>query len=150
LQITDVRRGGIATNARGLTLLSEQVRTVLGHLILLIAVLLSAVWWHGKCNPTDRTKGHRVKFTIVIGETEKHRIEYNFNQFIGSLVVKVNEQPVKKSLRLVNEPLLEIHVIAVGKNEKHEIRIEKERKQLLGHRNRVFVDNRLFKVVDNN
>lgn len=91
-----------------------------------------------------------MKFTIEIGENEKHRIEYHFNQLFGRLVVKVNEQPVQKSLRLVNEPLLEIYVFAVGQYEKQEVRIEKERRQLLGHRNRVFVNNRLIKVVDGN
>lgn len=92
----------------------------------------------------------RMKFTIEIGESEKHRIEYNFNQLIGRLVVKVNEQPVKKSFRLVNEPILEIHVFVVGQYEKQEVRIEQQRKQLFGHRNRVFVNNRLVKVVENN
>lgn len=91
-----------------------------------------------------------MKFTIEIGDAEKHRIEYNFNQLFGRLVVKVNEQAIKKSVRLVNEPILEIHVFAVGQFEKHEVRIEKERRQLFGHRNRVFVNNRLVKVVDHN
>ena len=91
-----------------------------------------------------------MKFTIEIGDNEKHRIEYNFNQLIGQLVVKVDERPVRKSLRLVNEPILEIHVFEVGGQEKYTIRIEKQRKQLFGHRNRVFVNNRLFKVVENN
>jgi len=91
-----------------------------------------------------------MKFTIEVGETERHRIEYNFNQLTGCLVVKVDEQPVKRSVRLLNEPILEIHVFVVGQYEKKEVRIEQERKQLFGHRNRVFVDNRLVKVLGNN
>jgi hypothetical protein len=91
-----------------------------------------------------------MKFTIEIGEIEKNRIEYNFNQLIGRLVVRVNEQPVKKAFRLVNEPVLEIHVFVVGQNERQEVRIEQERKQLFGHRNRVFVNNRLVKVFEGN
>lgn len=91
-----------------------------------------------------------MKFTIEIGENEKHRIEYNFNQLIGRLVVTVDEQPVKKSVRLLNEPILEVHVFVVGQYEQQEVRIEQERKQLFGHRNRVFVNNRLVKVLDNN
>jgi hypothetical protein len=91
-----------------------------------------------------------MKFTLEIGDAEKHRIEYHFNQLIGRLVVKVNERPVKKSVRLVNEPILEIHVFVVGQHERQEVRIEQERKQLFGHRNRVFVNNRLVKVVDDN
>jgi hypothetical protein len=87
-----------------------------------------------------------VKFAIEIGEAEKHRLEYNFNQLLGSLVIKVNETPVKRSLRLLNEPMLEVHAFVVGEHEKSSVRIEKERKQLLGGRHRLFVNNRLVKV----
>jgi hypothetical protein len=87
-----------------------------------------------------------VKFAIEIGETEKHRLEYHFNQLLGSLVIKVNEKPIKKSLRLVNEPVLEIHAFVVGNQEKSDVRIEKERKPLLGCKNRLYVNNRLVKV----
>jgi len=87
-----------------------------------------------------------VKFAIEIGDTEKHRLEYHFNQLLGSLVIKVNERPVKKALRLVNEPLLEVHDFVVGDQEKSSVRIEKERMPLVGCRNRLFVNNRLVKV----
>ena len=89
-----------------------------------------------------------VKFSIVIGENEKHRLEYQFNQLMGSLVIKVNEQQIKKSVRLFNEPILEVYVVVVGNSEKSTVRIEKERKPLLGHRNRLYVNNRLLKVYD--
>jgi hypothetical protein len=89
-----------------------------------------------------------VKFAIEIGDAEKHRLEYNFNQLLGSLVIKVNEKAIKKSIRLVNEPLLEVYAFAVGDNEKSEVRIEKERKALLGCRNRLYVNNRLVKVFN--
>jgi len=87
-----------------------------------------------------------VKFVIEIGDAEKHRLEYNFNQLLGSLVIKVNEKAIKKSVRLVNEPILEVHAFVVGDQEKSEVRIEKERKQLLGCKNRLYVNNRLVKV----
>ena len=89
-----------------------------------------------------------MKFTIEIGESEKHRLEYNFNQLTGNLLVKINERPVKKSRRLINEPVLEILVFEVGENERSTVRIEKERKQLLGSRNRLYVNNRLLKVYE--
>jgi len=89
-----------------------------------------------------------VKFAIEIGDTEKHRLEYNFNQLLGSLVIKVNEKPIKKSLRLINEPLLEVHAFVVGEQEKSSVRIEKERKQLIGSKSRLYVNNRLVKVFN--
>jgi hypothetical protein len=89
-----------------------------------------------------------VKFAIEIGDTEKHRLEYNFNQLLGRLVIKVNEKPVKQSVRWLNEPILEVFAFPVGDHEKAEVRIEKERKPLLGCRNRLYVNNRLVRVFD--
>ena len=91
-----------------------------------------------------------MKFVIEIGDTEKHRLEYNFNQLLGSLVIKVNETAIKKSVRLINEPVLEIYAFVVGEHEKSDVRIEKERKPLLGCKNRVYVNNRLVKVFSGN
>jgi hypothetical protein len=87
-----------------------------------------------------------VKFAIEIGETEKHRLEYHFNQLLGSLVIKVNEKPIKKSVRLLNEPVLEVHDFVVGDQEKSSVRIEKERKALIGCKNRLYINNRLVRV----
>ena len=87
-----------------------------------------------------------MKFAVEIGENERNRLGYHFNQLLGSLLIKVNNRPIKKSLRLFNEPVLEVHVVVLGKNEKSTVRIEKERKPLLGHRNRLYVNNRLVKV----
>jgi len=87
-----------------------------------------------------------MKFSIEIGENERNRLDYHFNQLLGSLLIKVNDRPIKKALRLLNEPVLEVHVVVVGKNEKSTVRIEKERKPLLGHRNRLYVNNRLLRV----
>jgi len=87
-----------------------------------------------------------VKFAIEIGDAEKHRLEYNFNQLLGSLVIKVNEKPIKQSVRLINEPVLEVHAFMVGDHEKSNVRIEKERLPLLGCKNRLYVNNRLVRV----
>jgi len=89
-----------------------------------------------------------MRFSIEIGREEKHHIEYHFNQFIGRLVLKVDQRPVMTLLRLVNEPIHEVFEFVVGQYERQEVRIEKQRKPLLGHRNRVFVNNRLVKVVN--
>ena len=96
----------------------------------------------------ENERAKLVRFAIEIGQTEKHRLEYNFNQLFGSLVIKVNEKPVKTAVRWVNEPIVEVHVFVVGKHEISEVRIEKERKPLLGHRNRLYVNNRLLKVYE--
>jgi hypothetical protein len=105
--------------------------------------------WHNPCAAGINAVYERewsVKFAIEIGDTEKHRLEYNFNQLLGSMVIKVNDLPIKRSVRLINEPVLEVHAFMVGNQEKSQIRIEKERKPLLGCKNRLYVNNRLVKV----
>lgn len=95
-----------------------------------------------------RRKGNDVKFSIEVGETEKHQVEYQFNQLIGSLVIKVDGKPIKELVRLINEPISEVHVMVVGQREQATVRIEKERKPLMGSRNRLYVNNRLLKVYE--
>ena len=90
-----------------------------------------------------------MRFCIEFGEKEKYRLEYNFNQLFGRLMIKVNGRPIKVTYRFVNEPVKEVHVFEIGRFEKSEVRIEKQRRQLFGHLNRVFVNNRLVKVVGN-
>ena len=89
-----------------------------------------------------------MRFVAEVGEVEKNRLEYNFNQLFGRLEIKVNEQAIKKSVRLVNEPILEVYAFTVGEHERSDVRIEKERKPLLGCRNRLYVNNRLVRVFD--
>ena len=86
-----------------------------------------------------------MKFVIEIGEAEKHVIEYEFNQLFGRLTIKVNNQAIKRKIRLFSEPIQETHFFVIDQRERLSIRIEKERKLLYGQVNRVFVNNRLFK-----
>ena len=98
----------------------------------------------------SRNKSYRMKFTLEVGEVEKHRIEFNYNQLAGSLLIKVDMQPVCKSVRLLNEPVHEVYRFMVGQMVKTEVRIEKWRKQLFGYRNCVYVDDRLLQVFEGN
>ena len=89
-----------------------------------------------------------MKFAIEFGGLERHRLEYYFNQLLGRLSIKINEQSVTQSLRLVNEPEFEVYEFEVGDREKSTVRIEKVRKPLIGHINRLYVNNRLLKVFE--
>ena len=89
-----------------------------------------------------------MKFKIEVGEIEKHLVEFNHNQLIGSLAIKVDQQTIFHTTRLLNEPVEEVYQFVVGQMEKTEVRIEKIRKQLFGHRNNVYVGRRLTKVYD--
>jgi hypothetical protein len=89
-----------------------------------------------------------MKFNLEVGEVEKHVVEFNFDQLLGQLVIKINKKEVKRSVRLFNEPLKETHTLQVGDGEHVIVRIEKERKQLFGQKCRVFLNDRLYKYYE--
>src|SRR6266498_4400709 len=89
-----------------------------------------------------------MKFNLEIGEAEKHVVEFNFDQLLGQLVIKVNKQEIKRSVRLFNEPLKETHTLTVGDGEGVIVRIERERKLLFGQKCRVFLNDRLYKYYE--
>jgi hypothetical protein len=87
-----------------------------------------------------------MTFALLIGETEKNLLEFNFNQLLGSTLIKVNEKPIKKSVRLFSEPLQERYEFEVGENERHTVFIEKQRKLLFGQKYLVYVNQRLVRL----
>ena len=89
-----------------------------------------------------------MKFCLEVGETEKHLIEFEFNQLLGELRIRVNRKEVKKQVRLFNEPLTETHTLQFGETEVFTMRIEKERKLLFGEKCRVFLNERLYKYYE--
>lgn len=89
-----------------------------------------------------------MKFNLTVGELDKHLVEFSFNQLCGSLAIRVDRKPVYQSTRLFNEPIHEVFDFVIEGNEKCAVRIEKQRKPLFGHRNVVYVDNRLTRVVE--
>lgn len=89
-----------------------------------------------------------MKITLELGETEKNLLEFSFNQLLGTSVIKVNNEVVRKHTRWFSEPLHQTHEVDVGKSEHWHVRIEKDRKRLFGERFRVFVNQRLTKICD--
>ena len=89
-----------------------------------------------------------MKFCLEVGELERHVIEFNFNQLLGELRISVNRLEVKRNVRLFDEPLTETHTLRVGRDERINVRIEKERKLLFGQKCRVLLNDRLFKCYE--
>jgi hypothetical protein len=87
-----------------------------------------------------------MRFKIELGQNEKHTVEYEFNQLLGKLTIKVDQKPVQQSVRLFSEPVREDFTFDVGEHEKYTVRIEKLRKHLFGQVNRVFINNRLTQL----
>ena len=88
-----------------------------------------------------------MKFNIEVGRDEKHNVEFNFNQLTGKLEIRVDNQVVLQSQRLVNEPVRETYHLVVGEQEKSNVLIEKCRRPLFGHRRRVWGNNHLAQVA---
>jgi hypothetical protein len=89
-----------------------------------------------------------MRFTLEIGSTDKHLVEFNFNQLRGTLVIRVDDRPILRSTRIFNEPVHEVYHFVIDGTEKSDVRIEKRRKALFGHHNTVFVNDRLTQVID--
>ena len=89
-----------------------------------------------------------MKFSLEVGEVERHTIEFTFNQLRGELRIFVNRQEVKRNVRLFDEPITETHTLQVGQAERLTVRIEKERKMLFGQKCRVFLNDRLYKCYE--
>ncbi len=113
-----------------------------------------------------------MKFSFEVGAREKHQIDFSWGQLIGNLRVKVDGELIKKDMTLwspvswTGSPLassvekwnvldsgFEVQLVdkwefEVGDEERHEIRIEKERARLVAglrpQKYRVFVDGRLI------
>lgn len=90
----------------------------------------------------------RMKFCLEVGEIERHLIEFDFNQLLGKLHIRVNQKEIKRNVRLFDEPLTETHTLQVGEGERLTVRIEKERKLLFGQKYRVFLNDRLYKYYE--
>ena len=113
-----------------------------------------------------------MKFSFVVGETEKNTVDFSWNQMNGVLEIKVNGEIVhqggvklfsptnltgnldipeaeKWNVHWCKIQLVEKWDFEVGVTEKHLVRIEKERaKWLAGFRPqkyRIFIDNYLIK-----
>jgi len=89
-----------------------------------------------------------MKLNLTLGEMENNLLEYSFNQLFGTSIIKVNREVVLKKTRWFSEPLQQIHEVEVGTDEICHVRIETDRKLLVGHRCRVFVNQRLTRVCD--
>ena len=89
-----------------------------------------------------------MRFSLQVGNTDKHLVAFNFNQLLGTLDIRVDNRPVFQSKRIFNEPVREVYQFVIPGTEKSEVRIEQRRKPLFGHRNTVYVNDRITRVID--
>lgn len=91
-----------------------------------------------------------MQFSFTVGKHETHRVDFSFDQFIGTLEIKVDGQTAVKDFRMFSLKLTKRYELVVGVNEKHQVVIEKKRKLFLAgmrpQRYRVFVDGALMQT----
>jgi len=96
-----------------------------------------------------------MRFTLEIGEKEKHRIDYYRNWFLGTERLQadgeiVASRSVVSLSNYVSFPLCRRYEFSVGTSEPHTVIFEKERPLLFAgvrpHKYRVIVDGRDFDV----
>ena len=67
-----------------------------------------------------------MKFALEVGnETETVKLEYFSNQLFGSMIIKLNDQEVKKNNRIFSGPWREHHDFQLGERQPFSVRIEK-------------------------
>jgi hypothetical protein len=91
-----------------------------------------------------------MKFTIPVDRAKKHRLSYQFNPFLGRMVIKADHKVLKSRFRLFNEPLAETErlCLGVGPGEVVKVRIEKERCALFRSKWLVYLNDRLFRCYE--
>ena len=88
----------------------------------------------------------------MVGITERHRVDFSFDQFWGRLKIKVDGLPVVEEVRTLSASLTKRYDFVVGVAEKHHVAIEKERKLLLAgvqpQQYRIFIDGQLVQTYE--
>lgn len=73
-----------------------------------------------------------LTFGFDVGTTERHRVEFRFNQDIGNLRITVDGRPVIRRFEMLSFSTTRNYEFTVGEVEKHSVLIEKTRERLLG------------------
>jgi hypothetical protein len=94
-----------------------------------------------------------MRFTLEVGDKEKSRIDFSRNWFTGAMQIFVNGEKVAQQNWLApsthfNFTLKRRHEFVVGRDEKHQVVVERERPLLVAgirpQRYRLFVDGELI------
>jgi len=85
-----------------------------------------------------------MTFTFGVGDKEKHRVTFRFNQIWGNLKITVDDSVVVRDFQTFSLHLTKKWEFSVGEGEPHKVTIEKERKLILAgfrkQKYRAFVD----------
>ena len=93
-----------------------------------------------------------MQFSFIVGTNEKHQVDFSFDQTIGNLEIRVDEQPMVKDFRMLSLSLTKRYEFSVGNQERHQVVIEKKRKLFLAglrpQQYRIFIDGTLAQTYE--
>jgi FAIM1 (Fas apoptotic inhibitory molecule) protein len=93
-----------------------------------------------------------MQFSFMVGVQEQHQVDFSFDQFIGNLEIRVDGQPLIKDFRMLSLKLTKRYEFTVGKQEQHQIAIEKKRKLFLAglrpQQYSIFIDGQLVQTYE--
>jgi hypothetical protein len=93
-----------------------------------------------------------MTFKFNVGEKEKCKVAFHFNQWWGNLKITVDDRPVIKDFCLASLNHVRRFDFTVGQIEKHKVVIEKWRKPLAPafrkSKYKVFVDDKLTQEIE--
>jgi hypothetical protein len=94
----------------------------------------------------DQALLRRMNFEFEVGDAERHRVHFSYDQFWGTVRIDVDGRRVIRDLRLFSFSTTKRYRFTVGEQERHQVLIEKTRPWMAaGFRKqscRVFVDGR--------
>ena len=86
----------------------------------------------------------RLEFELEVGEAERHRVRFFFDQFWGPVRISVDGRLVIRGFRMFSLRTTKLYRFTVGDRERHEVVIELVRPRIWAgfrrQRCRVFVD----------
>ncbi len=91
-----------------------------------------------------------MKFSFVVGNNEKHTVDFDYNQLWGKLVIKVDDKGIIDTLQMLKSPFSTKEPITfkVGNDEKHEVKIVKNMFPVFAGffpcKYEVYIDEKLF------
>jgi len=89
-----------------------------------------------------------MRFTVQIGEAEKHALSFRFNQITGRVEIAIDGTVVKRDLIIFSLKQVRAYSMEVG-TDRIPVRIEQERRllfpALFPHEYRVYVGGSFFK-----
>jgi hypothetical protein len=86
-------------------------------------------------------------FSFEVGERERHRVGFYFNQMWGNVKITVDDRVIQTDFKLFSFNLVKRYDLVVGDDEVHDVVIEHERKLLFAglrpYKYRAYVDGKL-------